>query len=300
MTTQPRYPEIKAAAAAVGNTLSSAKIPNMLWSWTALALFIVDHGFPEIEFLIQDNEVPQATGALTKAGYKNCTDPSCSELQEDRGAHLGDALNRFHPVAAAHFHLPPPNGQGSGYLVSLLKKNDIIPHLPDLKLGLPKQKEYELLTLSIDPRLPPRAEGGASGPWYDLPFVRVPQDYTLAQALLLLRCRHVDTNPGLDGLWRDMLWEIRRFKQPHPFEFGEKHFSPLLGQLWGDLVQGNPNYPPDVDLQHKLRGVELVREARDRMPRMSPDGKVLKAKKAAEHVYMTGDGRSGKVYYAKG
>ncbi|RDW92779.1 uncharacterized protein DSM5745_00101 [Aspergillus mulundensis] len=208
MSTDVSYPGVKAVATAIGQVLNRAKIPNLLFGWTALAVILVDFGFPDIDFIIPDKEVSHAIKALTKAGYKLCTSPDCSERDEDRGAHLGKALNRFHPVPAAHFHISA--AAGPGYVLSLLKKDDIIPHLPNLKLGLPERKEYEHLTLSNDPRLPPRAEGGPSGPWYRLDPVRVLLARTLTEALLLLRCRHIDTRPALDNLWCDMLWEIMK------------------------------------------------------------------------------------------
>lgn len=253
MSKAPVNPDVKTAAAAIGQTLDQAKIPHLLFGWTALAPVIVDLGLPVIDFLVPDKRVAAAVNALEKVGHKACTDPKCPDLSEDRGPASGDALSRYHPVPDAHFHLA--GASGTLILLSLFKKDDLLPHLPDLKLGLPSKKEYEYLTLSMDPRLPaPRADGtlgpgpGPSGPWYDLHPVRILNLPVTAESLMLLRCRHYQRKPEIDNLWRDMIWEIRRAKLPEVSKF-DRELKGCLQVFWECLVMVSPNVGPEAKLK---------------------------------------------------
>ncbi|KAL4808224.1 hypothetical protein BDV18DRAFT_134488 [Aspergillus unguis] len=150
----------------------------------------------------------------------------------------------------------------------------MIPHLPDLKLGLPEKKEYEYVTLSVDPRLRPRPKdwkrgSGPSGPWYDLPPVRVLLGKTLTEALLLLRCRHIDEQPVVDNLWRDMLWEIRRTHTPYAFR-NEKPLKGHLQEYWEWFAVGSTE-DTEEDRLEKYERDEVVRRFRSELTKKGKD-----------------------------
>ncbi|KAL4907672.1 hypothetical protein BDW74DRAFT_175454 [Aspergillus multicolor] len=261
--------EVKIAAVHIGLILKSAGIPNLLFGWTGLALIFADFGFPLIEFLVPNDQIADATRAIEQAGHKLCSNPNCLELQEDRGSALGDAIYRYHPIADAHFHL------SSGHLLSLFKQDDILPHLPKLKHSCPEGKKNKNFILSTDPRLPARRTAadatrrpGPSGPWNDLPEVMVLNQRGHIEALLLLRCRDIDSKPAVDNMWRDMLWEIWQVSKPFRRECIRMPTG-ILQRCWWSYPEGQDNSLPEA--RQKFSTDVYVRNSRDELVQQGED-----------------------------
>ncbi|KAL3469583.1 hypothetical protein BJX99DRAFT_265046 [Aspergillus californicus] len=139
-------------ASKAARILDQANVPNILWGWIALGLCGARTGHGDIDFVIPDDSIEQATLALERSGYQMCTSEECNELKNDRCwelAHednptwetiiaddtLDGASNRYHPVPLVHFHVYEGRRPS---VISLQCKSEIFPWLPEYGAGPPE------------------------------------------------------------------------------------------------------------------------------------------------------------------
>ncbi|KAL2869090.1 uncharacterized protein BJX67DRAFT_379568 [Aspergillus lucknowensis] len=224
-------------AADVARILDNAGIPSILWGWLAIALYGRDKGMSEVDFVIPDEKVEAATNALIAHGFTPCGDAHCSELHCDRLPaddldHWDDlpmeerllspnhvrcilAEDRFHPVAAVHFHI---QSQYAHYhILALHRKSYLLWSLPDFGLEPPAAEDRNLM-LSNTPHMGLDAPNSGSGPWENLYPMKVLTPWACAEALILVHCRDEGHLQELDSVWRRMLfglmvrdWQISRY-----------------------------------------------------------------------------------------
>ncbi|KAL3443365.1 hypothetical protein BJX65DRAFT_311866 [Aspergillus insuetus] len=194
-------------AAEVAQILDRAGVPSFLWGWWVVSLLGIHYGFPEIEFVLRDDTLATAVSRLVAAGYEHCTSRQCLELHA-QGSVMQDptfqcsthgktymsvpdlygrmALNRFHVVADENFHF---NRRGQFTVLRLYKQSRMLWWLPKdaIKVGLVAD---EYFMLSTDENIPPsQANGGiGTGPWRELPAIKILRPAKFFEALTLLRC----------------------------------------------------------------------------------------------------------------
>ncbi|KAI9375904.1 hypothetical protein BJX61DRAFT_539359 [Aspergillus egyptiacus] len=253
-------PGVKAAAATIAELLDRARVPNILFGWTAMSLVGDDAGFGEIEFVIPDAMMTSATAALEAGGDALCRDTSCFELRFDRlpsiellgflGLLDADAMlaaphNRFHIVGSAHFHLP------AGYILSLYSQSSLLWWLPDYDVGPPPPEDPNLVLSTDAARLPERGQKacafpwnhsdevaklyaarivyGCSGPWNHLYPVKVLSPRAFREAILTCLCR--DYEDSKVTLWITMLAYLGEQREPGQTEVKQQLSEPFR-HLW--------------------------------------------------------------------
>ncbi|KAL4785238.1 hypothetical protein BJX76DRAFT_186511 [Aspergillus varians] len=137
MSSEPAVGATLAASAA--QVLEAANIACLLWGWQAISFF---HKGPKLPEII----------------LRYASECEIDALNNNK-AEL--AKYRNHPVGAVHFH-PTPDA-----VITLLRQSEILPWLPEIKLGPPAANDDDLTT-SHDPMLPARMDDGPSGPWSQL------------------------------------------------------------------------------------------------------------------------------------
>lgn len=121
----------------------------------------------DIDIVVEKGKLKTAR-AITDADYIKCTDQGCPELGEDRHPHFdwlpentweevkakydavseGYTLHRFHPIAAAHFHIP------RGYIVSLYRKSHLLWWFREIPAGAPAPDDPDIVHSTDSARLP--------------------------------------------------------------------------------------------------------------------------------------------------
>jgi hypothetical protein len=175
-----RNPEGKAAAAQIAQLLDEARIPNLLFGWTALALTRADFGSRDIEFVVPDEKLAPAILIIIAAGLCICTGPDCQQLDEFRSNPHGvsrsrssssdndnndddsralllllpaarDNTIRLHAVPDSHFHLP------SGDTLALYCQSHLLWRLALIPLGPPPPDDPTFILSTNAARLPPKS-----------------------------------------------------------------------------------------------------------------------------------------------
>lgn len=254
-------------ASEAGEVLDMAGIFYLSFGWLPVAVIAEDKGFGEVDMLVPKRDLAKAIEKLVEAGFHQCQDPNCIELQENRrpitsndvfqaSAFLVD--NSVHAVANAHFHLA--SQYESCTVLSLYTISDLLWWFEDKEQGL-------ILTdndvwYSNDSRLPLYREGGPSGPWKELPPVRMLSLTAFSEALIRLMCQNYGHVKGVDRAW-SMMWEclVRKAQhmdlaprfQPIWESFSAKHYPgnpyEILRALRDEMVANNEfPYLPPVDL----------------------------------------------------
>ncbi|KAL4966437.1 uncharacterized protein BDV14DRAFT_171107 [Aspergillus stella-maris] len=122
----------------------------------------------EVDFVIPDEDIEAAATAMVDNGYQLCTDTDCIELEGEPRDCEGRLRPRwtwwetYHAIPAAHFHLGDTSPEGTGILLSFLKKSEILFWLPEYGCHRPALDDPHLM-LTGDSRLP-AFESDGSGP----------------------------------------------------------------------------------------------------------------------------------------
>ncbi|KAL2843125.1 hypothetical protein BJY01DRAFT_248800 [Aspergillus pseudoustus] len=116
-------------------------------------------------------------------------------------------------------------------VLSLYKKSRILRWIPVLEAE-PKNNDPGLLWLSDDAtRLPEACLSGPSGPWRQLPTVRILCPTSFCEALLLLLCRDYCAVKGHEfgtrGMWETMARRQVRLNRPLRAGFNEAWEAPV-------------------------------------------------------------------------
>lgn len=257
------------AASDAGEVLDMAGIFYVMFGWPVVALNAKDQGFGEADFVVRKRDLSRAIETLVEAGFKQCQDPSCIELQANRcplrdtgdgpcnlsEIAAADVLNSYHAVADAHFHL------GFQYesctVLSLYTTSDLLYWLEDPESGeLPGDDTF---WFSNDPRLPPYEERGPSGPWTELYPVRILSPVAFSEALIILMCQNYGHIDFVDHAWITM-WECVVFK-PQP-----RTLSPRFQPIWDIFNAEEPDRNP-YDVLRVLRD-EMI--AKNEFPYLPP------------------------------
>ncbi|KAL4900140.1 hypothetical protein BDW74DRAFT_104498 [Aspergillus multicolor] len=208
----------------VAKLLDEAGVPNVLWEWLALGLLAADNGNREIEFVIADKKFDEAKRVLAAAGFAACTNTNYRERCENRfpvqhmahvarnidqydsGGAMGAALayDRYHVVAAVHYHVETLPQWQPYELLSLHKQSAQLWWLPELSTDPPSADDH-YLTLSNSARLP--TGNGRTAPFSrpDQYPMKVLLPWVFVEALILLRCRDYGHKHDLHNLWEYML-----------------------------------------------------------------------------------------------
>ncbi|OJJ06098.1 hypothetical protein ASPVEDRAFT_311869 [Aspergillus versicolor CBS 583.65] len=229
-------------ASEAGEVLDMAGIFYVLFGWLPVALIAEDKGFGEVDLLVPKQDLTRAIEKLVEAGFHECQDPNCIELQENRRPITSNNVfqamafligNSIHAVANAHFHL------GSQYesctVLSLYTISDLLWWFED--------KEQRLLLtdddvwFSNDSRLPPYREGGPSGAWTALPPVRMLSPTAFSEALIRLMCQNYGHIKGVGRAWRKM-WECL-MRNAHHMDL-DPRFQPVWDSFSASHYTGNP------------------------------------------------------------
>ncbi|KAL4796071.1 hypothetical protein BDV19DRAFT_388495 [Aspergillus venezuelensis] len=239
-------------AAEIAKLLDELKIPNILWGWLGLAFAGSTYGFQEIDFVIPDHYIPKAVVEVGSR-YPVCNDASCLEWEGDRtnvpdfglGLARCTAKNAWHAPAVAHFHIGQVgDGEGEGEdgaLLSLHKKSQLLPWLPDYTHGPPPQDDPHL-TVSSDPRLPPcfptgvpdTFDSGPTGPWTGLYSIQIMNPDSFTESVLYLLMLHEPSHlPSED----------------------DSHWSNVFERMEYALLEGHRGYLPQYrrNLQPQYR-----------------------------------------------
>ncbi|KAI9373512.1 hypothetical protein BJX61DRAFT_541664 [Aspergillus egyptiacus] len=256
----------KKLAADVAFHLDEAGVPNLLFGWLALSLVGSREILTEIDFVIPDAQIPTATATLVALGYPLCAHPRCAELTFDRVGdrcrHMGliTSDNRYHPVAAAHFHLK--SGQ---YLLSLHAQSSLLWWLPELQPGPPAADDPDL-TLSNDSKLPPYAENGGTGPWPgDLHPVKILNPNSFTEAVIMLYCRDSARDLRLYSVWIRIMSSLMD-ADGILGQRVEKHLRPKFQLAWDCFNQRIPIAP----LESYYKEMKLLRNRLARAGELGP------------------------------
>ncbi|KAL4901614.1 hypothetical protein BDW74DRAFT_181621 [Aspergillus multicolor] len=207
----------------VARILDTARIPNLLFGWWAVGCHGIDLSFPEVDFVIPNNDIEAAASALAATGhFHRCTNPNCVEWTADRRprdyfqAPLHQPLplsmiaaqakfNNYHAIAQDHLH----TGRDYTYftVISLYAQSRLLWSFPKITLD-PITSDDRTFMFTNDVRLPPRTEGGSTGPWNSLYPVKILTHAALVEALLLLFCRDLGHLEHTDVAWLDMLNKV--------------------------------------------------------------------------------------------
>ncbi|KAI9932212.1 hypothetical protein ASPWEDRAFT_171661 [Aspergillus wentii DTO 134E9] len=217
-------------AAEVAEIFDEAQVPHLLWGHLALALIGDDCHPSELEFVIPDEQIKAASDTLYEAGFCICGKSDCPELR----------TNQFYPIADVHFHLEGMTEEH--HTLSLFSKSSMVWWLPDFSLG-PLPKDDPHFILSTDPRLPPRKEGGGSGPWTHLYPIRILNSNIMTEALILLGARDRNQINGLEEQWCRMLIALMEDREV-PNTGVKKVLSPRFMPFWEALHQSSPPVGP--------------------------------------------------------
>ncbi|RDW86973.1 uncharacterized protein DSM5745_03615 [Aspergillus mulundensis] len=258
---------IEAVSVDVARLLDQAGIPNVLWGWLALALAASDQGNHEVQFVIADDKVDDAKKVLAAAGFTACTHPKCFELSDDRFpedqwrdiflngtpeqrsavAIASMAFDRYHPVAAVHYHTEKQSDEYR--LLSLYKKSAQLWWLPTMNVG-PPAKDDRNLTTSDSNRLP--TGKNRTGPWTGQYPIQVLTPWALLEGLIFLFCRDFGHLQEMDQkLWFGMIL----FFMPHDDEVRYK-IGPRFVDAWGAvksrIPEGMNQFVPFFKLRSEL------------------------------------------------
>ncbi|KAL4794651.1 hypothetical protein BDV19DRAFT_364554 [Aspergillus venezuelensis] len=217
----------------VARILDEAGIGSILFGWQAMALTRGDMNFKEVDFVVHEDKLDSAEIALKKKGFTLCTDPRCSELCVDRAPkNLFDhwaglpyeervmgpsqyaaivALDRWHPIAAAYYHIADRYPQYS--ILALHRRSYLLWWLTEIQLGPPADGDRNIM-LTTDDRL--SMENQRSGPWTELYPIKTLAPWVYVETLILLWCRDFEHPEELSNVWDHMLivlsdvdqWEI--------------------------------------------------------------------------------------------
>ncbi|BCS25099.1 uncharacterized protein APUU_41543S [Aspergillus puulaauensis] len=245
------------AASDAGEVLDVAGIFYVMFGWLPVALDAKDEGFGEADFVVQKRDLSRAIEQLVEAGFKQCQDPNCIELQANRRPlrdtgdgpcnlseiAAADVLNSYHTVADAHFHLGFQ--YESSTVLSLYTTSELLFWLEDPESGELPANDNDIFWFSNDPRLPPYQEGGPSGPWTGLYPVRILSPVTFSEALVILMCRDYGHIDFVDHAWITM-WECVVFKER------PRTLSPRFQPVWDIFNAEEPNCSP-YDVLRALR-----------------------------------------------
>jgi hypothetical protein len=110
------------------------------------------------------------------------------------------ALNNHHAIAQDHLHTGPEYEYFE--VISLYAKSHLLWSFPDLTLGPGDTHTY---MFTNDARLPPRTQGGSTGPWDTLYPVKIPTHVALVEALSLLYLRDLGDFDDFHTAWAAML-----------------------------------------------------------------------------------------------
>lgn len=273
-------------ASEAGEILDMAGIFYVLFGWLQVALIAEDHGFGEADLVVRTRDLTKAIETLIEAGFRQCQDPNCLELQvarrplTDTGdgvcfwreVFAADVLNCHHAVANAHFHLE--SQYESCTVLSLYTTSDLF--LDYLESGelpandtlwfsndprLPPYKDPSLI-LYEDPRLPPCEQKGPSGPWTDLYPVRIMSPVAFSEALIILVCQSFGHIDFVDAAWINM-WERVVFKkQP-------RTLSPRFQPIWDIFNADEPDCNP-YDVLRALRADMIANNEFRYLPPVEP------------------------------
>ncbi|KAL2849721.1 hypothetical protein BJX68DRAFT_267037 [Aspergillus pseudodeflectus] len=272
-------------AAEVGQTLDRAGVPNILWGWWVVSLLGVHYGFPEIEFVLRDDKLAIAVSCLIAAGYQHCTSRQCVELHAEGSAMQDPTFqcsttgktymsvpdifsrmgpNRFHVIADEHFHFDP---RGHFTVLRLYKQSRMLWWLPKdaIKLG-PVADEYFML--SNDEGLPPsRANGGAgTGPWRELPPVKIMRPAKFFEALVLLRCLYEYAADWSEKSFYRMVLNLYGSRSHQTYREIEAGMRPEFRSVWvaehsGPHTKGQPAGYAALRLRKRLLAGQLEQSA---------------------------------------
>jgi hypothetical protein len=170
----------------------------------------------EIDFVIDADKILAAANALVATGHFHpCADHNCPELKTDRcksddnvagKLYPADviaqqmALNNHHAIAQYHLHTGPEYEYFEVF--SLYAKSHLPWSFPDLTLGPGDTRTY---MFTNDARLPPRTQGGSTGPWDTLYPVKILTHVALLEALCLLYLRDLGDFGDIYIAWGAML-----------------------------------------------------------------------------------------------
>ncbi|RDW76528.1 uncharacterized protein DSM5745_06520 [Aspergillus mulundensis] len=232
-------------AADVAQILNRAQVPNLLFGWWVVGLYSQAQPFPvsslslspsfplpsfnadsftqEIDFIVPDGQFESGIRALIDAGFQYCDDPKCPELVYDRfprKGKIGDkypitellanlALNGWHEIADAHFHVETQYRKPKFTVLSLYKQSRLLWALPTLTLDPVPANDPTFVLTNDAARLPPRTPDfySSSGPWLDVPAVKTLTYAALFEAFIRLKCRHLQERGMAE--WRTDMWDER-------------------------------------------------------------------------------------------
>ncbi|CAG8901331.1 unnamed protein product [Penicillium egyptiacum] len=184
-------------AADVARILDEAQVPNVLWGMMAICLVGEwNDDEDDVEFLVLDHLITAASNALVAAGFTPCTDPGCRAVQTEKN---------HHPIPAVHFHLKAQYPQHN--MLRLYPKSGHLWWHPDFDLGPPTADDPDLM-LSNDPRLPPYAVQGMSGPWTELYPIKILNRSSCTEAVWWLLFRDLDHANNYDLVWSMMIYSL--------------------------------------------------------------------------------------------
>ncbi|CAI7665982.1 unnamed protein product [Penicillium glandicola] len=210
-------------AADVARILDEAQVPNILWGMMAMCLVGVwKEEEKDVEFLILDHLITDASNALIAAGFTSCTDPDCREVQ---------IKGNYRPVPAVHFHIESqyPRHQ----VLRLYPKSGHLWWLPDFELGPPAADDPDLM-LSNDLRLPPFAEKGFSGPWTELYLIKILNPSSFTEAVWYLIFRDLGYANMHETIWLDMIVPLME-SHTHPHRTIKRTLRPRFQAMWEEF-----------------------------------------------------------------
>ncbi|KAJ0414694.1 hypothetical protein BJY00DRAFT_318533 [Aspergillus carlsbadensis] len=200
----------------VARILDTARIPYVMFGLWPVGCHGTDHSTTEIDFVIDEDKIPAAATALVATGhFQRCADDNCLERTPDRRDRSGmfpgrlypaDVLarqmapNNYHAIAQEHLHIGP--GYEYFQVISLYAKSHLLWSFPDLTLDAGDPRTY---MYTNDAQLPPRTQGGSTGPWDTLYPVKIPTHVALVEALCLLYLRDLGDFTHLHDTWSGML-----------------------------------------------------------------------------------------------
>ncbi|KAJ0418805.1 hypothetical protein BJY00DRAFT_314715 [Aspergillus carlsbadensis] len=264
-------------AAEVAQILERAGVPTVLWGWWVVSLLGIHYGFPEIEFVLPDDNLATAVSRLIAAGYEYCTRRQCLELHAE-GSVVQDptfqcpttgktymsmldiytrtALNRFHVITNEHFHF---NRRGHFTVLRLYKQSRMLWWLPKdaIKLGPVADENF---MLSTDENIPPSRANGETGTgcWRELPPLKImkPAKFFEApsQMPVLQTFREIGRGirPEFQTVWQAEHADLGPVK---PGEHGYYPALRLRKRLLAGQLDQSANLPPLPRLQ--ISGVQL-------------------------------------------
>ncbi|KAL4925733.1 uncharacterized protein BDV17DRAFT_177867 [Aspergillus undulatus] len=234
----------------VAHLLGGRNIPYVLWGWMAIALYGYHEVIPEVDFVIPDAWIPYATELLANSGFPHCEDPDCVESRaidrfwaddaplSRRKCHTSLARDRYHPIAAAHFHID--QRYQFHKILSLHKQSSVLWWLPDIKPERPAADD-PVMSLTTSDQTVSGSAVGRSRRWVDEYPVRILTPWVCTRAVMILFCRDFGHIKDLDLVWQNMLYALMGNRDAEIERRLEPHFRDAWGLWHGDKLRGrNP------------------------------------------------------------